>query len=93
MCHNVDIENHRQEGGCIAPSPEIEFDSSIIIHDGYLKDYSILEMRNPNNTGWQNFEIGPSTNDDGLRVDSKNVNVYFPKYKNFRVVTTTPGIT
>jgi len=93
MCHNVDIENHRQEGGCIAPSPEIEFDSSVIIHDGYLKDYSILEMRNPNNTGWQNFEIGPSTNDDGLRVDSKNVNVYFPKYKNFRVVTTTPGIT
>ena len=93
MAHNVDIQNHRQEGGCFSPSPEIVFDSSVIVHDGYLKDYSVLEMRNANNSLWQNFEVGPLASDDGLRVDSKNVEVYFPQYKNFRVVTTTPGIT
>ena len=70
---SVQIEELKMNAGNLGISPLATRFDYPIIRDGYIKGSSVLNMAHPTDVGFQNFLLGYSPNDNGLRVDSADV--------------------
>jgi hypothetical protein len=69
---SVQIDLLKADAAKISVHPNVGNYDYCIIRDGYIKNGSI-DMSHPTITNWQNFLLGYSPSDEGLRVDSPNV--------------------